>query len=34
LECSKWSPHHDWYHDYPPIDLEEITEETAIEEGA
>jgi hypothetical protein len=34
LECQKWSPHHEWYHDLPPIDLEEITEESTIEEGA
>lgn len=34
LECQKWSPHHEWYHDLPPVDLEEITEESTIEEGA
>ena len=25
-ECTVWSPHHDWYHDLPPVDVDEITE--------
>ena len=20
LACARWSPHHDWYHDLPPVD--------------
>jgi len=20
LACQRWSPHHEWYHDLPPID--------------
>ena len=34
LACKKWSPHHDWYHDLPPVDMEEILEtEAAPMEG-
>ncbi len=25
-QCHEWSPHHDWYHDLPPVDVEEMTE--------
>jgi hypothetical protein len=25
-ECHAWSPHHDWYHDLPPVDVDAITE--------
>jgi len=25
-ECTAWSPHHDWYHDLPPVDVDAITE--------
>lgn len=31
LACSEWSPHHDWYHDLPGVDLEEVLEEEAAE---
>jgi hypothetical protein len=27
----EWSPHHDWYHDLPGVDLEEVLEEEAAE---
>jgi len=26
-QCHEWSPHHDWYHDLPPVDVGAITEE-------
>jgi hypothetical protein len=25
-ECHEWSPHHDWYHDLPPVDVNAIAE--------
>jgi len=25
-ECHAWSPHHDWYHGLPPVDVDAITE--------
>ena len=25
-ECRAWSPHHDWYHDLPPVDVDAVTE--------
>ena len=28
--CQEWSPHHDWYHALPPVDVDEITEETGV----
>ncbi|SDK41671.1 hypothetical protein SAMN05421823_102682 [Catalinimonas alkaloidigena] len=27
--CAEWSPHVDWYHDLPEIDLEAMLEEVA-----
>jgi len=29
-ECHEWSPHHDWYHDLPPVDVDAITEKEGI----
>ncbi len=26
-ECHAWSPHHDWYHDLPPVDADAIIED-------
>lgn len=25
-QCHQWSPHHDWYHDLLPVDVEELAE--------
>jgi hypothetical protein len=34
LQCRAWSPHHDWYHNLPPVDADEIgREEPATEEA-
>ncbi len=30
LQCNAWSPHHDWYHNLPPVEIEEMT----VGEGA
>ncbi|MCS3857218.1 putative RNA-binding Zn-ribbon protein involved in translation (DUF1610 family) [Salinibacter ruber] len=34
-ECRAWSPHHDWYHDLPPVDVDAVTEgqEAPLTEG-
>ena len=26
LACHKWSKHHDWYHDLPPVDADVVQE--------
>ena len=26
LACTRWSKHHDWYHDLPPIDVDALLE--------
>ncbi|WP_457651509.1 hypothetical protein [Rhodocaloribacter sp.] len=28
--CHEWSPHHEWYHDLPPLDLEEVVSEEEL----
>jgi len=34
LRCSVWSPHHDWYHNLPPVEMEEAdVEEPATEDA-
>ena len=36
-ECHAWSPHHDWYHDLPPVDVDAVAkgeEATPTEEGS
>lgn len=31
LACQKWSKHHDWYHDLPPVDA--LLDEVASTDG-
>lgn len=30
LACHQWSPHADWYHDLPPVDLERLEDEANV----
>lgn len=34
LACARWSPHADWYHDLPDVDVEELLEEAVLEDDA
>lgn len=29
-ECHEWSPHHDWYHDLPSINIDEILKKQGV----
>jgi hypothetical protein len=33
-ECRAWSPHHDWYHDLPPVDVDAITADEGASVGS
>ena len=34
LSCVRWSPHADWYHNLPDVDVEALLEEGVLEDDA
>lgn len=32
FQCYRWSPHHDWYHDLPPVDVDDVVASRELED--